>query len=241
MACSLRVGTYNVHGCVGTDGAFSVARVAQVICELNVHLIGLQEIHCASASEHRELDELATLTGLLPVNGGVRLNHRGYYGNALLTKLPVLSQARIDLTVKGREPRGALDVVLAASEGRQLRVIVTHLGLAAWERREQARRLVSALAATSSSHAATILLGDLNEWLLWGRPLRWLHAALGKSAHLGTFPSHLPVLALDRIWVNPRSVLRKTTRRWTAKTRVASDHLPLVGELTLPEHPTKTA
>jgi phospholipase D1/2 len=148
-----------------------------------------------------------------------------------------MSQARIDLTVEGREPRGALDVVLVAPEGPKVRVIVVHLGLAPWERREQARRLVRALATAQPQVAATVLLGDLNEWLLWGRPLRWLHAALGKSAHIPTFPSRAPVFALDRIWVKPRTALRNTSRTWSAATRVASDHLPLVAEVALP---TKT-
>lgn len=230
----LRLATYNVHGCVGTDGVLSVARVARVIESLNVHLVGLQEVHSTAVEESCELEDLAALTGMTPIGGGVRMCQRGHYGNALLTKLPILSQSQIDLTVPGREPRGALDVVLEPHPGAGLRVIVVHLGLAPWERREQAKRLVSALADSPPQVAATVLLGDLNEWLLWGRPLRWLHAALGRSAHVGTFPSRLPMLALDRIWVRPRSALGRTRRMWSGATRAASDHLPLVAEVTLP-------
>jgi endonuclease/exonuclease/phosphatase family metal-dependent hydrolase len=77
LSPSLRMATYNVHGCVGTDGTLSVARVAAVIQSLDVHFVGLQEVHCSSASEHRELDELAALTSMLPVNGGVRISTMG--------------------------------------------------------------------------------------------------------------------------------------------------------------------
>jgi endonuclease/exonuclease/phosphatase family metal-dependent hydrolase len=61
-----------------------------------------------------------------------------------------------------------------------------------------------------------------------GRPLRWLHARLGRTPTLPTFPAGLPLLALDRVWVHPRAALRALR---VHRTRVASDHLPLVADL----------
>ena len=40
---SLRVATYNVHACVGTDGRHDPDRVAAVIAELDADIVALQE------------------------------------------------------------------------------------------------------------------------------------------------------------------------------------------------------
>jgi endonuclease/exonuclease/phosphatase family metal-dependent hydrolase len=111
-----------------------------------------------------------------------------------------------------------------------LRVLATHLGLRPTERREQVKRL---LAAVEGEHEhSTILMGDLNEWYLWGRPLRWLHAHFrDKPAAPPTFPARRPVLALDRIWVSPIGCLRSLRRHASPLARAASDHLPLVAEV----------
>ena len=39
----LRVATYNVHACVGTDGRHDPDRVASVITELDADIVALQE------------------------------------------------------------------------------------------------------------------------------------------------------------------------------------------------------
>ena len=48
------------------------------------------------------------------------------------------------------------------------------------------------------------LTGDLNEWFVWGRPLRWLVSHFEPVPAPPTFPSRLPVFALDRLWISPR-------------------------------------
>lgn len=141
-----------------------------------------------------------------------------------LTTWPVLAVRRLDLSVPGREPRGALDVDLNI-QGKTARVIVTHLGLRGAERRHQVKRLIAALSIESAG--LVIALGDANEWLPAGRPLRTLHAAFGKTRAQRTFPSVLPFLALDRIWVRPKEDLLDVRPHKTPLARIASDHLPL--------------
>jgi endonuclease/exonuclease/phosphatase family metal-dependent hydrolase len=78
----------------------------------------------------------------------------------------------------------------------------------------------------------TLLMGDLNEWYLWGRPLRWLHAHFNEiPATPPTFPARRPLFALDRIWVAPSGSLRRLFGHATPLARVASDHLPLIAEV----------
>jgi len=75
------------------------------------------------------------------------------------------------------------------------------------------------------------LLGDINEWVLWGRPLRWIRRHFEPTPHRRTFPAGFPVLALDRIWMRPRSRLHKIEVHDSPLARSASDHLPLTAEL----------
>jgi endonuclease/exonuclease/phosphatase family metal-dependent hydrolase len=82
----------------------------------------------------------------------------------------------------------------------------------------------------------TIMMGDLNEWRPGRRSsLRLLEPLFGNLA-LGpaSFPSRLPVLALDRILGWPRGILGGVHAHDTPLARVASDHLPLKGRLVLP-------
>ncbi|MEX2480054.1 MAG: endonuclease/exonuclease/phosphatase family protein, partial [Gammaproteobacteria bacterium] len=123
---------------------------------------------------------------------------------------------------------GALDVRLAVC-GKPLRVIATHLGLRPAERRAQIARLLVQLERDPAG--LTAMMGDLNEWLLWGRPLRHLHAHFGQPPAPATFPSNWPVFALDRIWLEPRDQLRRVSVHDSRLARCASDHLPLVAEI----------
>src|SRR5690242_2163018 len=136
----LRIASYNVHGCVGTDGKKDAARIARVIRELECDTVGLQEV------DYR-LDYIAGRLGMQPVAGITLVRHDGPFGNALLTTRKVLDVRRLELGYGRREPRNALDVDLDVS-GQRLRVIVTHLGLFAGERRWQVRKLIELVRET---------------------------------------------------------------------------------------------
>jgi endonuclease/exonuclease/phosphatase family metal-dependent hydrolase len=190
----------------------------------------LQEVPSGAAG----LDVLRRFRGELDVEviAGPTLLRRGAeYGNAILTHHRVERVLRVDLTVPPHEPRGALDVTLDC-DGRRLRVIATHLGLFPYERRRQMRVLIDLLEA--EPEVPTLLMGDINEWLLWGRPLRWLREHFEPAPAPATFPSRRPLLALDRLWVRPRAHLRRVHVHRTPLAQVASDHLPLVAELLQP-------
>ena len=112
-----------------------------------------------------------------------------------------------------------------------MRVLATHLGLRPSERRQQIQRLLRIL--ESDRPLPTILMGDINEWFLWGRPLRWMHKHFEETPAPATFPSGFPVFALDRLWVKPKALLKKIDVHSTPLARLASDHLPLTAELSL--------
>lgn len=214
----LRIASYNVHSCVGTDGRKDAARIAEVIAELDCDTVGLQEV------DYR-LDYIALRLGMQAVPGLTLLRHDGPFGNALLTRRRILDVRRLALGYGRREPRNALDVDLEVG-GRPLRVIVTHLGLFAAERRYQIRRILDII-RRNPLQERIVVLGDMNEWLPLSRPLRWLNGILGRSVAERSFPSRWPLLALDRVWVRPRHALLALKAHRSALAARASDHLPV--------------
>jgi endonuclease/exonuclease/phosphatase family metal-dependent hydrolase len=223
----LTVGSYNIHRCIGTDGRCDVERVARVILELQCDTVGLQEVDSEPGrrTDSQQLDRLAQVTGMQPIGGTNLLPHGSRHGNALLTTRDFGAVRRYDLTVEGREARGALDIELHAA-GRVVRVIVTHLGLRPAERRVQVRKLLTVLGSIPAD-SPVVVLGDINEWLPIGRPLRWLHGLLGKPPSQGSFPVWAPVFALDRLWCRPLGALLAVEVHRSTDARVASDHFPV--------------
>jgi len=217
----LRIASYNVHGCVGTDGKEDAARVAAVIGELGCDTVGLQEVF-------RE-EILARSTGMTLVRGTPHLWHDRHVGNALLTRRKVLEVRHHDFCLPRCEPRAALDADLEV-DGAKVRVIVTHLGLPPAERRYQVKKLLLLIKHTPL-HEPVVVLGDINEWLPLGRPLRWMHALLGRSPAERSFPSRWPLFALDRVWVRPRGALVAFGAHRSALAARASDHLPVRADI----------
>jgi phospholipase D1/2 len=221
----LRVATWNIHDARGWTGQRNLECVADVLSRLQAPIVGLQEIRCGSGA--CDAAYLARQHGYEWRAIETR-RHAGIdHGNALLTSLPVLGTRAHDLSVDRREPRAALEVDLAW-KGSRLRVVVTHLGLRAHERRVQVERL---LALVPNDEVTTILLGDINEWWLWGRPLRSLHRRFGTSPSVLTYPAHLPLFALDRIWVSPPWAVTALSALAGRDTWNASDHRVVVATL----------
>ena len=226
----LSVASYNIHRCVGVDGRRDPLRIAQVIRELDADIVGLQEVHSRVTEDEQahQLDFLAEATGLRAIPGHTLYRHDGHYGNALLTNATILVGRPCDLSVPGHEPRGVIDAEIDIAR-ENLRVIVTHLGLWPAERRLQVKRLLTILDEEPSR--LIVMLGDINEWLPRARSLRWLQAYFGDAPAPRTFPTCLPLFALDRIWAKPREALLKVQVSTSPLARVASDHLPVTATI----------
>lgn len=227
---TFRVGTYNIRRAIGADGVADSSRIVRVLREIECDVLALQEVGYRPEQSGHFLEELGEALGAAVVEGTTLRDERGHYGNAVLSRVPILEVRRFDISVPRREPRGALDVLVEA-DGNRVQLVATHLGLRPVERRHQVRKLLRIIDASQAP--VKVLLGDLNEWFLWGRPIRWLHRAFAETPALSTFPARRPFLALDRLWVAPFATLRRLYVHDTELARRASDHLPLVGELEL--------
>jgi endonuclease/exonuclease/phosphatase family metal-dependent hydrolase len=97
--------------------------------------------------------------------------------------------------------------------------------------RERRAQIGALLHVFGTNRMPMILMGDINEWLASGRPLRMLAAHFESVPAPRTFPSRWPMFALDRIWISPRRRLVQVRVHATPLARLASDHLPLVAHI----------
>lgn len=227
----LTVATYNIHRCIGRDRALRADRIVRVLQELRADVIALQEVETRDDGGLDLLEHFSAETGLAAIPGHNLFKPGARYGNALLTRLPVLARTRCDLSFPHREPRGAIEVDLDW-DGTSLHVLATHLGLSGGERRWQVKRLLERFESAAGN--VDLLLGDINEWWLKGRAQRWLDAYFTAAPPApATFPAWYPLLPLDQIRVKPRRLLRDITVHASPLARRASDHLPLKARLAL--------
>ena len=106
----LRVATYNTHVCIGRDGKFSPARIADVILEMRVDVVALQEITLDHAGDL--VARLEKTTGMFTLDGTIFGRDVGRYGNVLLSRYAIREQMLHDLSYPECEPRGVIDTVL---------------------------------------------------------------------------------------------------------------------------------
>lgn len=161
----LRVLTYNVHHCQGTDGKFDYNRIAGIINRLEPDIAALQEIDVKTnrASGVDQAAVLAELTDLNYTFGRAIDFDSGQYGLAILSRFEIADVTNTALpTGPGSEPRIALAAHIRPDAGpRELILIDTHL----CHRNEQVRtaqttRLNELI--DSESNIPAILAGDLN-------------------------------------------------------------------------------
>jgi endonuclease/exonuclease/phosphatase family metal-dependent hydrolase len=225
-----RIATFNVHKCKGADWRVSPRRIADVISEVKADVVATQEMMYSQAEAiSRHLDLRFTF-------GGTRQHGGEPYGNAVFTNLPVISSENYDLTVRMREPRQCLRVSVALTSGQPLHFFAVHLGTSFFERREQARRLVSAeVLERMDVKGARVVAGDFNEWMrgLATRLLSEHMQSADVAMHLNrrvTYPGLLPFLHLDHVYYDSGFHLHAMRLHRTRLALLASDHLPLIAD-----------
>jgi endonuclease/exonuclease/phosphatase family metal-dependent hydrolase len=239
---SYRLMSWNVHGLRGVDRRVDPDRIARVIDDVRPDVAGLQEVGAPAgeaAGAETAAETLARLTGLAAAFGRTMQHARGFaYGNAILSRHPIVATRTYDLSVPGREPRGCLRADVELPDAR-LHVFAAHLGLHWRERRRQVAALLSADILRDAALAHPLaLVGDFNSLSNRSAVPRWLRRELSDCAleagnEAPTFPSRFPLLRLDHAYVNAalRVVACEVVR--SALARRASDHLPLLVELEL--------
>ena len=221
-----RIATYNIHSCLGTDRQFSPSRIVEVIHDLRADVVALQEVgwHLRGQKDFDQFSYLATETGYHVSSGPVKAHANAHFGNALLTREPVVSLRLLDLSISYRVPRGAVDVDIVLG-GRTVRIVNAHLGLDPWERQQQVKRLLAAVDKRSS--VPIILMGDFNEWRRENPAMQALARRFPSYAAPQSFHARQPLLRFDRIYATSELVLSEVEVVRSALARQASDHLPV--------------
>ncbi|CAN5368016.1 endonuclease/exonuclease/phosphatase family protein [soil metagenome] len=240
---SLRVATYNVHGCVGPDGRRSESRIAEVISSLNVDIIGLQELDL-NRRRSAGTDQAGLIAGQL---GWTSYFHPAmsrseeHYGDAVLCRYPMLLRQAAPLPARApfycRETRAALWVEVTTPLG-PVHVFNTHFGLGRGERLQQAQLLIGPeWLGRVPAGEALIVLGDFNS-LPSSRALRALSTKLRPARSffspppaLLSFPTPWPLVGLDHIFLSPALRAQAIQVARSPLARSASDHYPLVADL----------
>jgi endonuclease/exonuclease/phosphatase family metal-dependent hydrolase len=226
-AGAVRVATWNIHGGVGADGKFDLARVVALLKRAEPDIVALQEVDSRRASPTHQHPFVYLRDALGPHGAEARsiVGPDGDYGQILLSRWPLGSIRIHDISVARNEPRRAIEADIASPHG-QLRFVATHLGLSFRERRRQSDALV---AIASRPGDVVVMAGDFNDWVWRGSVQKAIRRVLPARTWIRTFPARWPLIRLDRIHCRPAEALGRV---WTdLSARDISDHLPVFAEI----------
>lgn len=223
---TLRISSYNLHKCVGSDGRRDPARCLAVINALQADVLALQEVDRRMGArpaalplhlieQHSEFERHQ-----MPRTGP---DSMGWHGQVVLVRRGLRVLEVKPVALPGLEPRGALTVRIAAGGGAPFLIVAAHLGLRRTDRRVQWARIVDAMRAEAPG--PVLAIGDFNEW----RAERGFEPLDGFHLHVPgpTYPARAPFGRLDRLVTGPGlRVVRKGVLD-TPLARIASDHLPI--------------
>lgn len=243
----LRLATYNIHRAIGVDRRFRPDRIVDILQDHDPDIVLLQEVD-EGAPRSREINLAREFAAELEMKY-FALGHnvslkKGWYGNATLSRYPILRERNIDLTVGRRKRRGCQHTTICAEkvEGHPhyLEVFNLHLGLSARERERQAGLLVrSREMVQMQADQACLLGGDFNDWRSMLRAFfvegQGFRCATDRSTRNGpraihTYPSFSPRGGLDRVYFRGPLRLLSVYRCRHRIARVASDHRPVIAE-----------
>jgi endonuclease/exonuclease/phosphatase family metal-dependent hydrolase len=229
----ITVATYNVHRWIGRGGRRNAdpGQAEFVLSELGADVIALQEVLRPEGDSI--LEELADRLGLHVAFAVARRHKKGELGNAILSRWPIQSASTLDISHSRIERRSAVAARFSGDMGR-FAVIATHLSLVDRTRKLQVRSLMEHPELAVNGPA--ILMGDMNAWRNC-KATRVLDDELRKHDNPkwpASFPATKPMLALDRIYARGAHV-HKVWSHDSEAARTASDHLPVIAKVVLPD------
>ncbi|MBN1689222.1 MAG: endonuclease/exonuclease/phosphatase family protein [Candidatus Omnitrophica bacterium] len=240
---TLRVMTYNVHGCVGLDGKTSPDRIARVIARQGADVVALQEID-VRRNRSGKIDQaecIACKLGMVFHFQSSLSLEDGKFGNAILSRYP-LKIIRIGALPRLSahrffEPRGALWVEIDVS-GVKINLITSHLSLWPAERLLQTEALLgSDWTGSVVCQGPVILCGDFNAnprsrvCQRIGGKLRDAQLIVESHKPKSTWLSSHPISRIDHFFVSQDIEVMNITVPATELDRIASDHLPLIVDM----------
>lgn len=240
----LRVVSFNIHHGVGMDGRLNLERVATLIEDTDADVVGLQEVDRHLGKRSDSVDQatwLADRLGLQVVFGAnidadprTPGAPRRQYGTAILSRHRIREWRNTLLPrPERREQRGLLEA-LVELPGTRVRAFNTQL-----QNRSQRERLAQVAAVRSilaQAREPVVLVGDLNatpdspEIAAITEDLADAWTRVG-DGHGFTYDAETPHGRIDYVLTSNDVVARTAS----VVASHASDHLPLVADLLLPD------
>lgn len=234
-AKTFRVMTYNLHHGEGLDGKVDLLRIAQLIKAEGADIVALQEVDKGvERTQRRDLPaELAALTGMTCVFSNNYHYQGGEYGNAVLTRFPVVRWTnRHYKMLRPGEQRGILQLALKVY-GRDVLFMNTHIDYRADDSERWSNVAEIEELAKQYAGLPMIMCGDFND-TPESRVCRrigesfddtWVRVGQGDGF---TIPVKQPRKRIDYIWISKEKTI-EPLKAWVPYSE-ASDHLPVVGE-----------
>ena len=215
--------SYNVRNCRGLDNSVNYQRVADIINKTNADIVALQELDSATSRSKgvSVLNELATLTGMIPTYRASIDFRGGKYGIGILSREKPLKIEGVALP--GKEEQRSVLIV----EMKNYALACSHFSLT------EADRLVSAEIIdqlTLKYSKPVFLAGDLNanprSSVIKAFSNNWQF--LNDTTEL-TFPANKPTECIDYIMARKQTGYSfNVIKTMVGNEPLASDHLPVL-------------
>ena len=247
MTKSLQIASYNIHkGFSHFNQRMVIHDLRDRLRALNADVVFLQEVqgshlghaqrwqHWPSAPQYEFLADQVWSDFAYGQNA---VYDHGHHGNAILSRYPIVASENLDVSAHAFESRGLLHAQIAVPGlAQSVHLMCVHLALFERSRRRQLTMLQQRVHESVPDAAPLIIAGDFNDWR--GRAGRDFAADLGLqeafvSVHGRTaksFPAHLPLLSLDRIYVRGWTVTNAQVLQASDGWH-SSDHAALVATL----------
>jgi endonuclease/exonuclease/phosphatase family metal-dependent hydrolase len=242
----IKVMTFNIHHGKGTDGKINLKRIAGVIRESDVDIIGLNEVDNQFSKRSDYINQAAWLAEYLQMNYvfGPSLSFKSKkkngdsitvreYGNALLSKHPILSHQTHPFNyLRVIEGRSLLEASIKINK-QMLKIYTSHLSLNSFLHTRQTNFILKRMI---EAQERVIVFGD---WNMKPKAKAWHKItehftdvwSVQQQEHGYTFPSMRPRARLDYIFVSNSFYI--VDSEVVKKVPQASDHLPLIATLRL--------
>lgn len=239
----LRLLTFNTHKGFSTFNLnFTLPELRDAIRQVHADIVFLQEVIGDAPihpGKHDGLDRESHYEFLADsvwddyAYGKNAVTGEGHYGNAILSKFPILDSRKVDISTNRLEKRGFVyaKINYPVDQGI-LHCISVHLGLWRRSRKKQINMLIDFIVNEIPADEPLLVGGDFNDWtqrstqeFRTATELVETHTEVhGREA--ATFPAWMPLLRLDRIYVRGFDIVDSRAFRKGVWSKL-SDHTAL--------------